>query len=95
MVVEAGKTSEAALKHALDRIDTGRVTGLLLNKVEATPLEYSYDAYGLGRRRGALPLVLLSDRTLLIYRSPALPSPNYMLTGSLRYRTKQGGATGL
>src|SRR5687767_11726215 len=46
VVVEAGKTSEAALKHALERIDTGRVTGLLLNKVEATPLEYSYDAYG-------------------------------------------------
>ena len=46
VVVEAGKTSEAALKHALGRIDTSRVTGLLLNKVEGTPLEYSYDAYG-------------------------------------------------
>ncbi len=46
VVVEAGKTSEAALKHALGRIDTTRVTGLLLNKVEATPLEYNYDAYG-------------------------------------------------
>jgi receptor protein-tyrosine kinase len=46
VVVEAGKTSEAALKHALGRIDTSRVTGLLLNKVEATSLEYSYDAYG-------------------------------------------------
>jgi len=46
VVVEADKTSEAALKHALERIDTGRVTGLLLNKVETTPLEYSYDAYG-------------------------------------------------
>jgi protein-tyrosine kinase len=46
VVVEAGKTSEAALKSALGRIDTSRVTGLLLNKVEGTPLEYSYDAYG-------------------------------------------------
>ena len=46
VVVEARKTSQAVLKHALARIDTSRVTGLLLNKVEATPLEYSYDAYG-------------------------------------------------
>ena len=46
VVVEAGKTSEATLKRALGRIDASNVTGLLLNKVEATPLEYSYDAYG-------------------------------------------------
>lgn len=46
LVVEAGKTSEATLKQALGRIDTSRVTGLLLNKVEATPLEYTYEAYG-------------------------------------------------
>jgi receptor protein-tyrosine kinase len=46
VVVEAGKTSEAALKRALGRVDTSRVTGLLLNKVEATPLEYTYGAYG-------------------------------------------------
>ena len=46
MVVEAGKTSETSLKQALGRIDTSRVTGLLLNKVENTPLEYSYDVYG-------------------------------------------------
>jgi len=46
VVVEAGRTSEATLKHALARIDAGRVTGLLLNKVEATPLQYGYDAYG-------------------------------------------------
>jgi protein-tyrosine kinase len=45
VVVEAGKTSEAVLKHALGRIDASRVTGLLLNKVEATSLEYSYDVY--------------------------------------------------
>ncbi len=45
VVVEAGKTSEAVLKHALGRIDAGRVTGLLLNKVEATSLEYTYDVY--------------------------------------------------
>ena len=46
VVVEANKTSEAALKRALGMIDPGRVTGLLLNKVESTPLEYSYDGYG-------------------------------------------------
>jgi protein-tyrosine kinase len=46
MVVEAGKTSDTSLKHALGRIDTSRVTGLLLNKVENTPLQYSYDVYG-------------------------------------------------
>jgi protein-tyrosine kinase len=46
VVVEASKTSEAALKLALGRIDTSKVTGLLLNKVESAPLEYSYDAYG-------------------------------------------------
>ena len=46
VVVEAGKTSEAVLKQALNRIDASRVTGLLLNKVEAVPLQYSYDAYG-------------------------------------------------
>jgi exopolysaccharide/PEP-CTERM locus tyrosine autokinase len=46
VVVEAGKTSEAALQRALGRIDAGRVTGLILNKVEAAPLEYTYGAYG-------------------------------------------------
>jgi receptor protein-tyrosine kinase len=46
VVVEAGKTSEATLKRALNRIDSNNVTGLLLNKVEAIPLEYTYDAYG-------------------------------------------------
>lgn len=46
VVVEAGKTSEAALKRALGLVDTSRVTGLLLNKVESTPLEYGHAAYG-------------------------------------------------
>jgi exopolysaccharide/PEP-CTERM locus tyrosine autokinase len=46
VVVEAGKTSEAALKHALARIDASRIAGLLLNKVQATPLQYTYDGYG-------------------------------------------------
>jgi protein-tyrosine kinase len=46
VVVEASKTSEATLKQALGRIDTSRVTGLLLNKIESASLEYSYDAYG-------------------------------------------------
>jgi protein-tyrosine kinase len=46
VVVEAGKTSEAALKRALGRIDPSRVAGLVLNKAESVPLEYTYDAYG-------------------------------------------------
>jgi len=46
VVVEAGKTSEAALTDALGRIDTSKVTGLLLNKVESAPLQYGYAAYG-------------------------------------------------
>jgi Mrp family chromosome partitioning ATPase len=46
VVVESAKTSEAALKDALGRIDAGRVAGLLLNKVEGPSLEYGYDGYG-------------------------------------------------
>jgi len=46
VVVEAGKTSDAALKDALGRIDAGRVAGLLLNKVEGPSLEYGYGGYG-------------------------------------------------
>ncbi len=44
MVVEAGKTTEAALKDALSRIDTDRVAGLLLNKGESHSL--GYGSYG-------------------------------------------------
>ena len=46
MVVEAGKTSEAALMAALGRIDTSNVTGLLLNKGEDPGLRYHYGEYG-------------------------------------------------
>ena len=46
MVVEAGKTSEAALKDALGRIDSGKVAGLLLNKGENPTLGYGYGGYG-------------------------------------------------
>ena len=46
VVVEASSTSEASLKRALGMIDAGRITGLLLNKVESTPLEHGYDDYG-------------------------------------------------
>ena len=46
VVVEAGKTSEAALKDALGRVDASRVTGLLLNKVEGPHFAYGYDGYG-------------------------------------------------
>ena len=45
VVVEAGKTSEPALKSALDRIDAGRVAGLLLNKTQGSSLEEGYGAY--------------------------------------------------
>ncbi len=47
VVVEAAKTSEAALKDALNRIDSDRVTGLLLNKGESHNLGYGY-GYGYG-----------------------------------------------
>ena len=45
VVVEAGNTSEAALKDALSRIDTSKVTGLLLNKGEISSVGYGY-GYG-------------------------------------------------
>lgn len=46
VVVEAGRTSEAALKDALSRIDSSRVSGLLLNKGEIPNLGYGYGGYG-------------------------------------------------
>jgi exopolysaccharide/PEP-CTERM locus tyrosine autokinase len=46
MVVEAGKTSEAALKDALGRIESSNVAGLLLNKGEGPGLGYYYGGYG-------------------------------------------------
>jgi exopolysaccharide/PEP-CTERM locus tyrosine autokinase len=46
VVVEAGKTSEAALKDALGRIDSSKVTGLLLNKGDRPRLGYGYGGYG-------------------------------------------------
>src|SRR6266850_541208 len=48
MVVEAGKTAEAALKDALGRIETSNITGLLLNKGEGDGLRYFYGGYGYG-----------------------------------------------
>ena len=47
VVVEAGKTSEGVLKDALGRIDSSKVTGLLLNKGEIPSLGYGY-GYGYG-----------------------------------------------
>lgn len=46
MVVEAGKTPEAALKAALSCIKSSNVTGLLLNKGEHAGLGYGYGGYG-------------------------------------------------
>ena len=46
VVVEAGKTSEAALKDALGRIESSNVAGLLLNKGEGPGLGYYYGGYG-------------------------------------------------
>jgi exopolysaccharide/PEP-CTERM locus tyrosine autokinase len=46
MVVEAGKTTEAALKDALGRIESSNITGLLLNKDEGPGLGYYYGGYG-------------------------------------------------
>lgn len=45
VVVESGRTSEAALKDALGRLDSGRIAGLLLNKGESRSPEYGY-GYG-------------------------------------------------
>jgi len=46
LVVEAGKTSEAALKDALGRVESSNVAGLLLNKGEGPGLGYDYGGYG-------------------------------------------------
>jgi protein-tyrosine kinase len=46
VVVEAGKTSEAALKAALSHIDPDRVAGLVLNKGPAPRRGYAYGGYG-------------------------------------------------
>jgi len=48
VVVEAGKTSETALKDALGRIELSNVAGLLLNKGEDPGLRYDYGGYGYG-----------------------------------------------
>jgi exopolysaccharide/PEP-CTERM locus tyrosine autokinase len=50
LVVETGKTSEAALKNALSRIETSNITGLVLNKGEVPGLEYGYGGYGYGAK---------------------------------------------
>jgi exopolysaccharide/PEP-CTERM locus tyrosine autokinase len=46
MVVETGKTTEAELKNALSRIESGNIAGLVLNKGEGPGLEYVYGGYG-------------------------------------------------
>ena len=46
MVVEAGKTSESALQAALGRIESSKVTGLVLNKGEGPGLKYYHGGYG-------------------------------------------------
>src|SRR6185295_9460683 len=48
MVVEAGKTTEAALKESLTRIESCRNVGLLLNKVESAGLGLGGYGYGYG-----------------------------------------------
>ena len=45
VVVEAGKTPEGALKAALNRIEPSRITGLLLNKGQASGQGYGYGGY--------------------------------------------------
>lgn len=46
VVVEAGRTSESALKDALSQIDSSKVTGLVLNKGDNLRLGYGYGGYG-------------------------------------------------
>jgi len=50
MVVEAGRTTEAALKDALGRVESSKVAGLLLNKGESPGLGYYYGDYGYGAK---------------------------------------------
>lgn len=50
MVVEAGKTTEAALKSAMDRIESRNVAGVVLNKWEGHNLGYTYGTYGYGEK---------------------------------------------
>jgi protein-tyrosine kinase len=46
LVVEAGKTSEAVLMAALERIESSNITGLVLNKAESRWRGYDYGGYG-------------------------------------------------
>jgi exopolysaccharide/PEP-CTERM locus tyrosine autokinase len=48
MVVETGKTTEAALKNALSRIESTNIAGLVLNKGDGPGLVYGYGGYGNG-----------------------------------------------
>ena len=52
VVVEAGKTTEAAIKSALERIEPSRVAGLVLNKWQGPSLGsyYGYGSYGYGAK---------------------------------------------
>ena len=50
MVVEAGKTTQALLKEALGRVDSSKVAGLLLNKLQGPALGYHYQSYGYGAK---------------------------------------------
>jgi receptor protein-tyrosine kinase len=53
MVVEAGKTTEAALKESLSRVDSCRNVGLLLNKIEGAGLGLGGYGYGYGYGYGS------------------------------------------
>jgi len=54
VVVEAGKTPERALGDALDRIDSSKIAGLVLNKGEGSRRGYGYDYdYGYGKSKKA------------------------------------------
>ena len=50
IVVEAGNTSEAALKDALSRIESSNIAGVVLNKGKGSALEYGYGGYGYGAK---------------------------------------------
>jgi receptor protein-tyrosine kinase len=52
MVVESGKTTEAALKESLTRIESCRNVGLLLNKIEGAGIAGGY-GYGYGYGYGS------------------------------------------
>ncbi len=54
LVVEAGRTSQSAVKEALRLLDTGKVIGLILNKKPGSFFSREYRPYGYGFEDGKM-----------------------------------------